>query len=97
MFFEFYPWQLDVDVEATKELYAEHNYSIDQAVNIAFMESLTPKQRQFFDSLGVDLTKIEIDHVVYDIPADEENPSTNMHRMLVHFLLRGRFLALPQY
>ena len=52
MFLEFYPWQLDVDIEATKQLYTENNYSIDQAVNTAFMESLTLNQRTFFDSLS---------------------------------------------
>ncbi|NME48489.1 toxin-antitoxin system protein [Enterococcus gallinarum] len=97
MFLECYPWKLDVDIEATKQLYVENNYSIDQAVNTAFMESLTLNQRTFFDSLGVDLMKIEIDPMVYDIPEDEETPATKIHRIMVHFLLKGCFLALPQY
>lgn len=97
MFFEFYPWQLDVDIEATKQLYIENNYAIDKAVNIAFMERLTPNQRNFFDALGVDLKRIEMDHVVYDIPEDEETPATRINRIMVHFLFKGHFLALPQY
>lgn len=29
MIFNFHPWQLDVDVESTKQLYSEIDYSID--------------------------------------------------------------------
>ena len=29
--------------------------------NIEFIESLSSKQQDFFDSLGIDLTKIEVD------------------------------------
>lgn len=61
------------------------------------MESLTLNQRTFFDSLGVDLMKIEIDPMVYDISEDEETPAAKIHRIMVHFLLKGCFLALPQY
>lgn len=97
MFFEFKPWQLDVDVERTKLFYEETDYSKDKAVNREFMESLTEKQRYFFDSLGVDISKIEIDKALYDIPEEGELPSLKMKSITVNFLLKGKILALPQY
>ena len=97
MFFEFKPWQLEVDVEGTKLFYEETDYSKDKAVNREFMESLTEEQKYFFDSLGVDISKIEIDKALYDIPEEGELPSLKMKSTTVNFLLKGKFLALPQY
>ncbi|MFR5684201.1 MAG: hypothetical protein ACLUD1_09170 [Clostridia bacterium] len=68
MLFEFMPWQLDVDIESTKLFYESNDYSKDKALNQDFIDSLTKEQKYFFDSLGVDLLKIEIDEAVYDIP-----------------------------
>ncbi len=31
MIFNFYPWTLDIDVETTKQLYSENDYSTDPA------------------------------------------------------------------
>ena len=72
MIFDFNPWQLDVDIDLTKQLYKEVDYSIDKTANMEFIESLSSKQQQFFNSLGIDLTKIEVDKTIYDIPEDEE-------------------------
>ena len=66
MLFEFMPWQLDVDIESTKLFYESNDYSKDKALNQDFIDSLTKEQKYFFDSLGVDLLKIEIDEAVYD-------------------------------
>ena len=97
MFFDFSPWQLDVEVDLTKQLYKEADYSTDKAANTKFMESLSSEQRLFFDSLGIDLTKAEVDETIYDIPEDEELPAHKLKRVLVNFLIRGKILALPKY
>lgn len=97
MIFEFTPWQLDVDIEATRVFYESNDYSKDKALNEDFIESLTKEQKYFFDSLGVDLLKIEIDKVLYDIPEDGEMPALKMQKIFVNFLIKGKILALPQY
>ena len=97
MLFEFMPWQLDVDIESTKLFYESNDYSKDKALNQDFIDSLTKEQKYFFDSLGVDLLKIEIDEAVYDIPEDGEMPSLKIKRLSVDFLMKGEILALPQY
>lgn len=97
MIFDFEPWQLDIDVNLTKQLYEEVDYSIDKAANIEFIESLSSKQQDFFNSLGIDLTKIEVDKYIYDIPSDEETPASTIYKMSVNFLIRGKILALPKY
>ncbi len=33
MIFKFYPWTFDIDVEATKQLYSENDYSTDQQLS----------------------------------------------------------------
>lgn len=97
MIFDFNPWQIDVDIELTKQLYKEVDYSIDKTTNVEFIESLSSEQKQFFYSLGVDLAKVEIDKTIYEIPEDEEMPASKINRMLVNFLIKGKILALPKY
>lgn len=97
MIFEFVPWQLDVDIEATRSFYVSNDYSKNKTLNYNFIESLTKEQKCFFDSLGVDLSKIEIDEALYNIPEDGEMPSLKIKRVSVHFLIKGKILALPQY
>lgn len=97
MFFNFNPWQLDINVSGTKQLYKENDYSIDKINNTEFIERLSSEQQQFFESLGVDLTKIEVDKTIYEIPEDEETPDSSIYRMFVNFLIEGKILALPQY
>lgn len=97
MIFNFDPWQLDVDVEATRQMYTETDYSADKKNNTEFIRSLSSEQQRFFDRLGVDLTKVEIDKIIYDIPEDGEMPAVKLYKMTVDFLLKGKILALPQY
>lgn len=97
MIFDFNPWQIDVDIELTKQLYKEVDYSIDKTTNVEFIESLSSEQQQFFYSLGVDLAKVEIDKTIYEIPEDEEMSASKINRMLVNFLIKGKILALPKY
>ena len=97
MIFNFNPWQLDVDVDLTKQLYKEVDYSIDKKTNTEFIDNLSPEQLLFFKSLGVDLTKAEIDKTIYDIPEDGEIHASKIYRVFVNFLIRGKTLGLPQY
>lgn len=94
MLFEFMPWQLDVDIESTKLFYESNDYSKDKALNQDFIDSLTKEQKYFFDSLGVDLLKIEIDEAVYDIPEDGEMPSLKIKRLSVDFLMKGEIFSV---
>ena len=43
MIFDFNPWQLDVDIDLTKQLYKEVDYSTDKTANMEFIESFTRK------------------------------------------------------
>lgn len=97
MIFDFNPWQLDVDVDLTKQFYKEADYSTDKTVNLEFIKSLSSEQRMFFDSLGVDLTKADVVKIIYEIPEDEDTPASKIYRMFVNFLIRGKILALPKY
>lgn len=97
MIFHFHPWQLEIDVESTKQFYQETDYSMDKASNTEFIRSLSSEQQQFFHSLGVDLMKAEIDKTIYDIPKDAEMPELRIYKMSVNFLMKGKILALPQY
>lgn len=97
MIFNFDPWQLDIDVNLTKQLYQEADYSTDKTANIEFIESLSSEQQLFFYSLGVDLDKIEIDKMIYEILEDEETSVSKIYRMSVNFLMKGKILTLPKY
>lgn len=97
MIFDFNPWQLDIDVDLTKQLYSKVDYSTDKTANAEFIESLSAKQQTFFNSLGVDLTKVDINKAIYEIPEDEETSASKLCRIFVNFLVRGTILALPKY
>lgn len=97
MIFDFNPWQLDVDVDLTKQLYKEADYSTNKTSNLEFIKSLSSEQQMFFNSLGVDLSKVEVNKTIYEIPEDEKTPASKIYRMFVNFLIRGKILALPKY
>ena len=98
MIFEFNPWLLDIDVDLTEQLYKGADYSNDKIVNREFIESLTEEQQLFFNTLGVDLTKVDIDKKIYEIPKDDkETKVSKIYRMSINFLVRGKILALPKY
>lgn len=97
MIFDFNPWQLDIDIESTKLFYESNDYSEDKNLNKDFRESLTKEQKDFFDSLGIDLLKIEINEALYDIPKDSEMPALQTKRIAVNFLMKGKILSVPQY
>ena len=44
-----------------------------------FIESLSPEQQMFFDSLGIDLTKVDVDKTIYEIPEDEETSASKIY------------------
>ena len=98
MFFECLPWQLEVDIESTKFVYKANDYSKNGDLNTEFMESLTQEQKDFFDAIGVDLSKNPNGcRVLDDIPEEKEMPALKMKRVCVNFLIKGKFLALPKY
>lgn len=99
MIFEFIPWQLDVDTESMKLFYESDDYSKDKNLNKDFSGNLTKKQKDFFDLLGVDLSKI--DRALYDIPEDGEMPALQMMRISVmrkclekHSRIQSKFYLL---
>ena len=93
----FMPWELELDVDATKELYEMNNYATDQRANDEFISKLSADQKDFFESLGVSLEKIKVDKKIYDISADGEMPAVKMYSMTVDFLLCGKFLVVPSF
>lgn len=97
MIVHFYPWTLDIDVEATKQFYIIKNDSLDAVVNERFVSTLTESQKEFFASIGVDPMKIKLEEEIYDIPGNEEQPGKQVYRMLVNFRMCGKFLAIPEF
>lgn len=97
MIFKFYPWTPDIDVEATKQLYLENDYSTDTSANTKFVGQLSEKQKDFFKSIGVNPMKIKADETIYDIPDDNGTAGRKVYRMLADFMMCGKFLAIPQF
>ena len=52
MIFEFYPWKIDIDVEATRQLYLSNDYAEDKRINKKIYDGMSEKQKAFFLSLG---------------------------------------------
>lgn len=97
MLFQFNPWEIESDTQETKKLYERKDHSLDKKINRKFADGLTPKQKDFFDSLGVDLDKIYVSENVYEIPGDHKNPAKKIYKMSVHCLICGKFVALTGF
>lgn len=97
MIAEFYPWRLEIDVKSTEELYSENDYSSESDSNREFADSLSEEQLKFFASIGVDLQKADIKKEVYSIPAENGMRESEIYKMTVDFLIKGRMLAIPEY
>ena len=91
MIYDFYPWKVDVDIEKTREFYQENDYSSNKDWNRMFVEILNPIQREFFDNLGVDMMKMEVQKTEFE--DNEEVPFVYS----INFLLRGTFLSMTKY
>ena len=48
MVFDFYPWNLDVDVEGTRLLYRDNDYAGKRKVNERFWQAMSDGQKRFF-------------------------------------------------
>ena len=72
MTFDFYPWILDIDVEATKQLYAQNDFAKDKAVNERFVSALSAEQQEFFDSVGDDPMCVLAEEKGHDRPDEGE-------------------------
>ena len=70
MIFDFYPWTLDIDVEATKKLYMQNNFAENRTVNERFVNAFEKEHKLFFDSVGVDPMRVRAEEKVHDIPDD---------------------------
>ena len=92
MIFDFYPWTLDIDVEATKKLYVQNDFAEDRMVNEKFVNAFTKEQKAFFDSVGVDPMRVRAEEKVHDIPEDGE-----VYVRTFDFLMCGKFIALPDF
>ena len=60
MIFEFYPWKIEVDIEKTRKYYQTEDMSSDKELNNIVNSKLTEVQREFFNKLGVDISRIDV-------------------------------------
>lgn len=97
MIFDFYPWKIDVDIEATKQFYMEKEYATSKNKNTKFYQHMSKKQNSFFDSLGVDVEKMEIEETLHDIPEEDGMAATKIYVCSIHFLICGEIISLPDY
>ena len=97
MIFEFYPWKIDIDVEATRQLYEENDYAEDKAFNRRLADTMTQQQKNFFSSLGVDIHKMRAEEKIHDIPEEDGMSGGKIAVQKIDFFLCGKFLAIPDY
>lgn len=90
MVFDFYPWKIEVDIEKTRKFYQENDFSSNMEWNNKFAALLNPVQKDFFNNLGIDFMKIEIEK--RDFVDNEEVP----YIYSINFLFCGRFLSMPK-
>ncbi len=97
MIFQFDPWKLDIDVEATRKLYSENDYALDREINMRFAEWYPAELKSLFESVGVDPLKLCAEEKIHEIPEDEENSGGRIYVRTMDFLMCGKILALPEF
>lgn len=97
MIFQFGPWKLDIDVDATRKLYRENDYALAQETNKRFAEWYPPELKRFFEDVGVDPLKLRAEEKIHEIPDDEENSGGQIRVRTMDFLMCGQILALPEF
>lgn len=95
MIFDFEPWKLDIDVDATREQY--RNKECNRNINLTnkVIQLLSKDQKDFFTSLSVDISKADMKENIYDFP--EENPPEKTLSIQIRFMMCGRFSAIPEF
>lgn len=97
MIFQFGPWKLEIDVDATGKLYSENDYALDQEINKKFAEWYSSELKSFFEAVGVDPLKLRAEEKIHEIPDDEENSGGQIRVRTMDFLMCGQILALPEF
>ena len=97
MIFDFYPWKMDIDIKATKQLYERKDYAKDRNANKTMFQEMSEKQRNFFISVGVDILKAKVIEKVHNIPSDGELTGGKIYSRTLDFLMCGKFLSIPDY
>ena len=88
----FYPWETDINVEATRQLYLSNDYAEDKRINEKICDGMSEKQKAFFRSLGVDIMKIRAEETVHPVP-EEGTGGTVVRR--IDFLFCGTLSQNP--
>ena len=60
MIYEFYPWKINVNKEETIKYYQTEDMSMAREINNIVTARMTKRQKDFFENLGVDTSKILI-------------------------------------
>ena len=95
MIYDLYPWKIDIDRDETVKLYEEKDFSLDKEWNSRLISKLDDEALAFFDRLGVDLMKAEIEEKVMEFfEVDEEK---QILRISGEFVLRGTFKEIPSW
>lgn len=58
MVYEFYPWKVDVNKAETIKYYQTEDMSADKKINNIVYDKMSKRQKEFFENLGVDISKI---------------------------------------
>lgn len=58
MVYEFYPWKVDVNKAETIKYYQTEDMSVDKKINNIVYDKMSKRQKEFFENLGVDISKI---------------------------------------
>lgn len=52
MIMNFHPWEIDVDVDATRQFYEENDCAEDRAINQKFYDKMSQAQKDFLHPSG---------------------------------------------
>ena len=99
MIFDYTPWKIDVDIEKTKQFYENNSLVKDAKINESFLKLLTLAQREHFERLGADLSKMDITCKVFepDEEEEEEFDEVTTEHYNVKFLLCGKLLSIIEF
>ena len=98
MIMNFHPWEIDVDVDATRQFYEENDCAEGQGYQPkVFMTKCLRLRKIFLHPSGVNIQKIKAKERIHEIPGEEDLPGGKVYIRTLDFLFCGRFLSIPDY
>ena len=97
MNFEFNPWKLDIDVDGTRNLYKDNDYSINKQWNKLLIDLLGDFEKDILEKAGIDLDRVPVKKIVWKLTEEDDGINQEVIKVSADFAIKGELLEIPKW